>query len=531
MQPSDGLGQKGTKELDESIKNKVFNGAVIIAIVGIIAKLTSFAQDAVLAAYIGATYESDAYYMVSGVQAVIYPMISVGIWKVFLPLYKERIAHQDIEGANRFANKVITLFSMITITIVILIMTFTGAVVSVVAPGFTGEKRELCIQLVRISAPMYFTIIASAVYAAMLQSHNRFLGSQIREVVSHIPTLIAAIFFYTKFGIHALAYALIIGGFLRLVIELFFVNWGYKYKPDFRFKDDAMGKMLKRLPYVLIIESVVKINALIDKAMASGLPTGTISCLSYASKLTHVFSGLISTAVSTALYPQMIELIALEKTKELGKLVVRIIDIFAVLMIPLTTACIMFRTEIVSAAFQRGSFSAESVALTASVFAVYCIAFFSAASNGVMNNIFYGHGNTKVPMILTIISLVLNVSMNYVLIKLIGAIGLAISTSSISVMMLFVRFRLTRKYVKLDVKRILTALGKTILLSLIACGIPRAALYFIHLNKYLTLIVAAACAVPVYYFGAKLMKIDELDDIIKLFTSKFKRRKKTAASA
>ena len=53
MQPSDGLGQKGTKELDGSIKNKVFNGAVIIAIVGIIAKLTSFAQDAVLAAYIG----------------------------------------------------------------------------------------------------------------------------------------------------------------------------------------------------------------------------------------------------------------------------------------------------------------------------------------------------------------------------------------------------------------------------------------------------------------------------------------------
>ncbi|MBR0156367.1 MAG: murein biosynthesis integral membrane protein MurJ [Clostridia bacterium] len=516
--------------MDGSIKKKVFNGAVIIAVVSIIAKLTTFAQEAVLAAYIGTTFKSDAYHMVSSIQMVIYPMVSVGIWKVFLPLYKEKVTHNRIDEANRFANKVITFYSIIAIALVALIMIFTGAVVSLVAPGFEGETRELTIELVRISAPMYITVIGSAVYAAMLQCHNRFFGAQIREVVSHIPTLVAAIFFYRRWGIQALAYALIIGGFLRLVIELFFVNWGYRYKPDFRFKDDDMGKMMKRLPYVLIIESVTKINSLIDKAMASGLPEGTISCLSYASKLTHVFSGLLSTAISTALYPQMIELIALKKQKELSNLVVKTVDIFAVMMIPLTTACILFRTEVVSAAFGRGAFSAESVALTAGIFAVYCVAFFSSATNGVLNNIFYGHGNTKVPMILTIIGVVANVGLNLVFIRLWGAIGLAVTTSSLSIVMLFVRFRLTRKYVSLNLKRVLTVTAKVLLISLISCGIPRLLFSFVHLNKYLTLVISAVMAVPLYYLGCRLLKITELDDIIQLFFAKFKRRKNKASA-
>ena len=512
--------------MDGSAKNKVFNGAIIIAIVGIAAKLTAFATDAVLAAYLGATYKSDAYYMVSGIQQVIYPMISVGIWKVFLPLYKEKLSHNKLAEANAFANKVITFFTLIAVAITAFIMLFTGLVVRVVAPGFEGETRELCIQLVRISAPMYFTIIASAVYAAMLQSHNKFFGSQIREVVSHIPTLLAAVLFYRVFGIKALAVALIIGGLLRLVVELFFVDWGYRYKPDFKMKSPEMSAMMKRLPYVLIIESVTKLNSLIDKAMASGLPAGTISALNYAGKLTHVFSGLISTAISTALYPQMIELIALEKNKELSSLVVKIVDIFAVLMIPLTTACILFRTEIVSAAFERGSFNAENVAVTATIFAIYCVAFFSSATNGVLNNIFYGHGNTKTPMILTVIGVVSNVCLNLVFIKLWGAAGLAVTTSSLSIIMMFVRFAVTRRYVHIDVKRILGIVAKVLLLSGVACGVPRLIFTFIHANKFIVLAASAVIGAAIYFAGTKLLRITEIREVTELVLSKFRKKKK-----
>ena len=100
--------------VEHSIGEKVFRGTVVIVLIGILAKITSFIAEAVLAAYLGTTYQSDAYYMVNSIQLVVYPMLSVGIWKVFLPIYKEEITHGLQDEAATLTNKVITFFSAVS---------------------------------------------------------------------------------------------------------------------------------------------------------------------------------------------------------------------------------------------------------------------------------------------------------------------------------------------------------------------------------------------------------------------------------
>ena len=255
--------------MENSIGKRVFRGTLVIVLVGIAAKFTSFILEAVLAAYLGTTYQSDAFYMVSGVQAVFYPMFSIGIWKVFLPLYKRNYACGHPEEADALSDQVISFFSIASFLAVVLLILFAEQVVSTVAPGFAGETRALCVKLVRLSAPMYFFIISAAIYATMLQAHNKFLGSQIREVASHIPTIVAALFFYKKFGIEAMALGLVAGGMVRLLIELPFVDWGYRFRPDFRFHAPEFRLLLKRMPSALISAGVGQLNKLIDRAMAS----------------------------------------------------------------------------------------------------------------------------------------------------------------------------------------------------------------------------------------------------------------------
>ena len=510
--------------MDKSIGKTVFRGTVIIVLIGVLAKFTSFIAEAILAAYLGTTYQSDAYYMVSSIQQVIYPMLSVGIWKVFLPLYKEKLAHNQIDEANALSNKVITFFTIVSTIAVGLLIIFAGPVVSVVAPGFEGETRTLCIKLVQIAAPMYIFIIAAAIYASILQANNKFLGSQIREVVSHIPVILAAVFFYNTFGITAMAIALVIGGVVRLLIELPFVTWGYRYKPDFKFRVHEFALMLKRLPSALISEGVTQINTLIDKAMASTLPEGTISGLNYGHKLMNVFSGLLSTAIATALYPQMIEMIALKKEEELSKLVVTIINIFCVLMFPVTIACVLFRTELVSAVFERGAFTSESTALTSGVFALYGLGIFFIACNTVITNLFFGYGNTKTPMYISFANLGINVVLNLTFIYFWGVNGLALATSMSALITFFVRMKAARKYIKLDHKKMLITTGKVLFGSVIACGIPRIIFYFYPMNKYLTLIFSALMGAVIYFAAVKVLKISELNDIISLVRRKVKRR-------
>lgn len=96
--------------MDESISKNILRGTVIITLIGILAKFCSFITEAVLAAKLGTTYQGDAYYMVSSVQNVIYPMLYVGVWNVFLPLYKSHISTGEIEVANKLTNKVLSFF-------------------------------------------------------------------------------------------------------------------------------------------------------------------------------------------------------------------------------------------------------------------------------------------------------------------------------------------------------------------------------------------------------------------------------------
>ena len=450
-------------------------------------------------------------------------MFSVGIWKVFLPVYKEKLAQGKDEEAAALTDKSITFFSIISFFAVGLLILFAEPVVSLVAPGFEGETRDLCIKLVRIAAPMYIFIITAAIYASILQANNKFLGSQIREVASHIPTIIAAVFFYNSFGIKAMAVALVVGGAVRLLIELPFVDWGYRYKPDFKFKGLEFGLMLKRLPSALISEGVTQLNTLIDKAMASILPTGTVSALNYGFKLMNVFSGLVSSAIATALYPQMIELIALRKEKELSRLVVKIINIFCVLMVPITVACVLFRSELVAVVFQRGSFTSASTAVTSSVFALYCLGLFFIASNTVITNLYYGYGNTKTPMYISIANLVINVALNLILVRRWGVNGLAMATSLSAIITFFVRVKLIDRYVNLNYRSMLLTAVKVLAAAGIACMIPRVFFWLHDINRYLELIISAVIAVPVYLLAIKTLKINEIDDVIQIIRRKTKK--------
>ena len=514
----------GSEVENKSLANKVLRGTIIIVAIGILAKIVAFIEEAVLASCLGTTSQSDAYYMVWSIHAMVYPMLSVGIWNVFLPLYKGHLAKKENEKAYNLTNQLLSFLTIISVIVVAILFFFAPVVIALIAPGFDGETRDLCIKLTRISSPMYIFVVAAAVYASVLQSHDKFLGSQIREVVSHIPTIVAAIFFYKMWGIEAMAVSLIIAGILRLLIELPFITWGYKFRIDLRFKSEEFSLVLKRLPSALISAGVSQFNTLVDKAMASTLPTGTVSSLNYGNKLTSVFNGLLSSAIATAMYPQMVELITLKKKEELERLVTKIINLFCVLIIPITFACILFRSELVSAAFERGAFDAQSASATSSIFALYSIGLFFSACNVMINNIFYAYGDTKKAMYINTAYLITNILLNVAFIQVWGGDGLALATSLSAVVSFFVRLILVKKYVSLKKALLLLTGVKVLAASVMACFIPRVLFWYCSANKFVVLGVSAAMGVVIYLAMVKLLKIEEVGDIVRLIKGKFSKK-------
>ena len=349
------VGILNIKNLSNS-NNGVLYSTIIITFVSILAKFASFFSEASLASCLGTGIESDAFYMVSSIQQVIYPILSVAIWKLYLPIYKKKISELKFEESNLLSDQMITFGGIISGGLFLFIYFNSIEIVNIVAPGFSLETKVICSNLVKLSSPMYCFIIVSAIYASMLQCHSRFFGSQIREVVSHLPMIIIATMFYKSYGVNALAIALLIGSICRLLIELPFVNWGYRYKISFNFGNPDMRSIFKGLPFALLSEGVTQFNTFGDKVMASNLSIGSVSSLNYGHKLTNVFNGLISSAVTTALYPRIIEMIALNQNKELSVLISRIIINFAIIMIPVSAFNYAYSEELVTIAFARGFF-------------------------------------------------------------------------------------------------------------------------------------------------------------------------------
>lgn len=507
---------------ENNIKKTVINGTIVILIVTILSKVAAFFSVAVLAYYLGTSAESDALNTVYSVDQVLYPVLGIGIWKVFLPLYKEYVVKQDMDKASSLANQTITLFTLASIVMAVTIGVFSKQLVAVIAPGFDPETKALAAKLVTVSAPMYIFVINGAIYSSMLQCHNKFFGSQIREVVTHLPVILFAILFYNRWGIVSLAIGVLIGGIMRMLIELPFIDWGYKWKSDFHFRTDEMIVLLKRYPPAMLSGGIYQINTMVDKIMASMLAVGSVSALNYSNKLTSMINGLLSVALSTALYPQFVELKETGREEELKRILINVINMFSFIIVPITIGCIFFSDEVVSIVYKRGLFDVASVEMTTNVFACYCVGLFFIACNTVLTNVFFAYGDTKSPLIISMINLISNVVFNIVFIFFWGAAGLALATSLSAAVSFGARFIWLKKIIIIRIKKSLTCIIKSGLLSLVSCGIAKYAVLYFDLKLYATVICACVIAVTFYFVGAYLLKMDELRLLINIVSDRVK---------
>ena len=484
------------------MRNKNVKNVGIVLGCSIVAKILSYVWEATLAAFFGVSDQADVFYMTTSIFGILYPILDLGIWKVFLPIYKTKIVKNEEDKAEVIANVSITFFFLISVALVLFMTFFARMIVFVMAPGFEAEKKALTVQYLRIASPAYLLMTTASIVGAILQSRDKFLGSQIREIGSHVSRISCLLFSYRFLGIYGALVALIVGSVFRVLIQLPFVDWKWKFRPNLNFKDEDIVTMIKGLPSVAITVAIVQLNDLIDKIVASGVAEGSVASLNYGSKLMSVFSGMISTAIATAVYPTMIQYIAQKDKERLSELFHNVINALTFCIIPISCFCFLFSTELVTVAFQRGAFDVAATTLTAQVFVGYCLGMLFIGINTVVTNTFYGFGDTKITMYVSIVEIAFNILLDLCLVNVCGVAGLAFATSISAMICLCVRIFFLRKFIRVGYGQIFSEGAIIFVIAVVSCLVPFALTnYVVHLNVYLALIVdAVTCGV--LFFGA-----------------------------
>lgn len=503
--------------------------AIIIMIITVISKVFGFFRELVLSYFYGASAISDAYLISLTIPAVIFSFVGTGLSTGFIPMFSQiREKHGDSE-ANKFTNNIINILLLISTVLVVIGLIFTEPIVKLFASGFKGQTLAMAIRFTKLSlVGIYFTG-TTYIYSAYLQLNNRFLTPALIGVPYNIIIIIAIAISANQDPLF-----LILGSVLATASQLFILipsikRSGYRHKFSINFRDEHLKNLMFIALPVIVGVSVNQINTLVDRTIASGLVVGGISALNYANRLNGFVQGLIVTPVATVLYPSISKMAANDNIKGLKAAINEAINSISILIMPITVGAMLFAEPIVKLLFGRGAFDANAITLTTSALVFYSIGMIGFGLRDILSRAFYSQQDTKTPMINGSIAVIMNIVLNIILSRYMGIGGLALATSISAIFstgLLFVNLR--KKIGALGLKKTAITLAKLTFAS-IAMGVIAWFIYRILLIKTIeeiALIVAIIIGALAYFGIILTLKIDEVDNMIKLIKTRLKRMMK-----
>lgn len=503
------------------MRNKIIKNISSIITIMIICKFFAFTREVLIANYYGTTLETDAFLMADTVAHTLFTLIGAGISTVFLPIYKTKTIEKGSKDANLFANKVISLYVLLSCFLVILGVVFSKDIAIVFAPRFSREGIVLTSNMIKLIMPQFIFIIISAIIAAMLQSKEQFLGYQLRELPPSFMVIISIFLFKEKIGIYALLVGSFLGSFFKLLIQLPFINWKYRFKIEFKFNDNDIKKMFFLMGPVILGTAVNQINILVDRMLASGLSVGSISALNYAGRLINVINSFLIISSTTIVFPMFTQNIIEKNFKKLARLYKNTIILLSIILAPITIISFCLKNQLIKIIFERGQFNSNATELTASIFSFYILSIIFIAIREVTNKVLYSFSNTKIPMLNSIFGVILNIILNIFLVKKIGAPGLALATSITALLTsLLLINSLKKTEVDYKFREIFKSLLKILLVSLISIFLfKKLENYILVESLFVEILLKSFLIILIYFIGIIVLKMDEVK-FLKLLVSK-----------
>src|SRR6202521_4319213 len=446
--------------------------AGIIGLAVMCSRLLGLAREQIFAALFGGGGAMDAFTAAFRIPNLLRDLFAEGaLSTAFVTTFSKTIVRGGDEAAWHLANKVATLTAVVLGVLCAAGMVFSAELVTALAPGFDPEKAALTAQLTRIMFPFILLVSIAALVMGMLNSKSVFgvpaMASSFFNLGSIVGGVTLGFWIDPHFGPRALlglGLATVLGGALQLAVQLpSLVRLGYRFRPDFRWRDAGVKAILLLMGPSVIAASTTQFNVLVNSMFASTLGDGPIFWLSIAFRLMQLPLGLFGVALGTVTLPLLSRLVVAGQIDGFRTELARAMRLALLLTIPSTIGLIMLAEPIISVLYQHGKFSAYQAAQAAGALRFYAIGLAGYAALKVLVNAFYALDRRKTPMIVSLAGVGLNLLFNWVFtIRLHwGHVGLAFSTGCVATTNFVVLYVLMyRQLGGLETRRMAVLLGK-----------------------------------------------------------------------
>ncbi len=522
----------------------------IVGIAILCSRVLGLVREMVIASLFGASRNMDAFLTAFRAPNMLRDLFAEGaLSTAFVTTFSKRIAQEGDESAWRLASKVATLTLVFMSAMTLLGIFFAPAVIGILAPGFAPEKAELTILLTRVMFPFILLVSLAALAMGMLNAKNVFGMPAMASTFFNVGSIVGGVAFcywldpqtdwrhphFGERGLVGLAIGTLIGGLLQLIVQ-FPSLWkvGFRFRPDFRWRDHGVRKILLLMGPATIAASAVQVNVAVNSGFASGLGDGPMTWLNIAFRLMQLPLGLFGVAVATVTLPLVSRSAALGNKAEFRSALAHSLRLVMLLTIPSAIGLIILARPIISLIYEHGRFTADATLHTAEALRFYAIGLVGYSAVKVLAPAFYALDKRNLPMLVSLLSIAVNFALNWYFTyhRHFGHIGLALSTSVVAITNFLLLYVLMRRHTgRLETGALITTLVK-----LLGAGVVLAAICLLAnllvfephpqmpvWQKAGSVLGVTAFGCAAFFATAYALRVSELQDVAALVRRKLRR--------
>jgi putative peptidoglycan lipid II flippase len=423
------------KILNGESKN-ITSAAIIIAFASLLSRLLGVLRDRALAGKFGAGDVLDAYFAAFKIPDLVYNLLvlgalSAGFIPVFVQLYQGQKKEKE---AWKLANDILNIMGLGLIFISGIFILFTPWLMPFIAPGFSGEKREMAIGLSRIMFLSPLLLGISNIFGGILQSFKRFFIYSLAPILYNLGIIIGVLFFVDSLGIYGLALGVVLGALLHMLSQIpASFSLGYRYFWSFDFRSWGIKRIMRMMVPRTLGLAVSQVNLVLMTVLASFLASGSLTIFNLANNLVAFPVGIFGVSFAIASFPTL-SLLAEKETKgEFRKNFSNTFRQILFFIIPFTVLFIVLRAQIVRVVLGSGNFDWSDTIITANALAFFSLSLFAQALLPLLVRAFFAYHDSRTPFYIGLVSVAVNILLAWPLANSWGVAGLAMAFSISSI--------------------------------------------------------------------------------------------------
>jgi putative peptidoglycan lipid II flippase len=434
---------------------RLARSAGVFGLATITSRILGLVREQVMAYYFGAGDANDAFRVASRIPNLVRDLFAEGAMSAaFIPTFTRQLTLKGKEESWRLANSVINALVIVTGVIVVIGIIFAEPLVRFYAPNFSAVpgKIELTIYLARIAFPFLTLVAIAAVLMGMLNSLGHFFVPALSPAMFNVAGIVMALTLIPlapHFGVQPItivAIATLVGGLGQLVIQMPPLRKeGFRYRPEIDFKDPALRRALLLMGPGTIGMAATQINVFVNTQLATSQGTGAVSWLDFAFRLMYLPIGLFGVSVATAATPAISRMVAEGNFERIRSTLASALGLMLFLNLPATIGLIVLARPIIAVIFEHGEFTSADTLATAAALQLYAIGLIGYSIVRIISPTFYALGRSRVPVMVSAGSVLINIVLNVTLVRSMGYRGLALGTSITAILNAAVQMFLLRR--------------------------------------------------------------------------------------